>query len=560
MPPFKKPTLVTLRRQNPSQAWGFRLGGGAEIGQPFQIQKVTSDSLAYLGGLSEGDELVRIGNISLRGLTHDEVQQIILRCTHCIDLFILRDDGRDVEPRIERNTEIISERSDVPYMERPAHFPPVPFKPPIYSHQHQQQQHQQQQQQQLQQQQQPNQIMSRDNQNVIRSTQVQMQMMVPPTMQNGNQAIHSPQSFNSRSPDSSIGQFKPIQSPEPNNNNTIFRSDEQQQQQQLLRPEATQPGQPRKDVRVFGLNPRSPSKSPNRLQLNHSISLTTPSSPAFPQQTQQQQQQPMQQQSRQVTQSTPSTPTIGSNFDFNDSNNNPIRVDPNKKIFGLPNTNRIMVKSIVPIGNHGIQPVNNEKKYFGVNHRQRFNSISSDRDWKDPLPIVNIPNVDQLLPSQTRQMQTYINQTPPTIKNLRPSLSGIERRKIRPVWPPPVPNVHKGAYVEGRDSPHNQEYAWPPSRAQSVDRDFGYGDRPNSPFVNYGRVRSSTRIWPPPSNSTPAGRSGFIPDENDDINYAYNPSRESSPAPGWISSHVPITYRTPPGTQYIAQTELIKDF
>lgn len=74
-------------------------------------------------------------------------------------------------------------------MERPAHFPPVPFKPPIYSHQHQQQQHQQQQQQQLQQQQQPNQIMSRDNQNVIRSTQVQMQMMVPPTMQNGNQGM-----------------------------------------------------------------------------------------------------------------------------------------------------------------------------------------------------------------------------------------------------------------------------------------------------------------------------------------------------------------------------------
>lgn len=40
MPPFRKPTLVTLRRQNPSQAWGFRLGGGAELGQSFQIQKV----------------------------------------------------------------------------------------------------------------------------------------------------------------------------------------------------------------------------------------------------------------------------------------------------------------------------------------------------------------------------------------------------------------------------------------------------------------------------------------------------------------------------------------
>lgn len=41
MPPFRKPNLVTLRRQQPNQAWGFRLGGGAEIGQPFQIQKVS---------------------------------------------------------------------------------------------------------------------------------------------------------------------------------------------------------------------------------------------------------------------------------------------------------------------------------------------------------------------------------------------------------------------------------------------------------------------------------------------------------------------------------------
>lgn len=208
-------------------------------------------------------------------------------------------------------------------------------------------------------------------------------------------------------------------------------------------------------MRVFGINPRSPSKSPSRMLLNHSMSVTTPSSnysslsPAFPQQ----QQQPQQQLMQQVTQSTPSTPTIDRNFNFNDTNNNPIRVDSNKKIFGLSNTNHTVVKSIEPIGNHGVQPVNNEKKYFGVNQRQRLNSISSDRDWKDPLPIVNIPNVDQLLPSQTRQMQSYINQTPPTIKNLRPSLSGIERRKIRPVWPPPLPNVHKGAYVEGRGKP-----------------------------------------------------------------------------------------------------------
>ena len=69
-------------------------------------------------------------------------------------------------------------------MERPPHFPPIPFKPPIYSHYQQQQQ--QQQQPQLQQQQ-PNQIMSGNYQVGIQPTQVQMQMMVPPPMLNGNQ-------------------------------------------------------------------------------------------------------------------------------------------------------------------------------------------------------------------------------------------------------------------------------------------------------------------------------------------------------------------------------------
>lgn len=47
MPPFRKPNLVTLRRQQPNQAWGFRLGGGAEIGQPFQIQKVCTAGFVF---------------------------------------------------------------------------------------------------------------------------------------------------------------------------------------------------------------------------------------------------------------------------------------------------------------------------------------------------------------------------------------------------------------------------------------------------------------------------------------------------------------------------------
>lgn len=270
-----------------------------------------------------------------------------------------------------------------------------------------------------------------------------------------------------------------------------------------------------------------------------------------------------------VAQSTPTTPTVPKGLDFGmdnnqqqfDTNNNPIVAhDAKGRIVYGANRPSTLTKTIEPTGNHGIQPVQNDKKYFGINVRQRMNSISSDRDWKEQLPIVNMPNVTQLLPSQTRQMQTYINQEPPTLKNLRPSLAGMERRKIRPVWPPPLPRVNKGTYIEGRD-PNSREYNWPPPgpggrRAQSVERDFGYGEpggESSLPFQNVGRVRTRTRVWPPPSNATPAGKSGFIPDgSEDDENYAYNvrASREQSPAPGWISSHVPTTYRPPPGTQY----------
>lgn len=100
-------------------------------------------------------------------------------------------------------------------------------------------------------------------------------------------------------------------------------------------------------------------------------------------------------------------------------------------------------------------------------------------------------------------------------------------------------------------------FNWPP-RASSVDRDFGYGvQRAGSPGPERmmraaspaaSRVSSSTRQWPPPSNATPAGRSGYMPDEDDEENYAYNMSsrrstRESTPV---IGSHIPRTYRSPP--------------
>lgn len=202
------------------------------------------------------------------------------------------------------------------------------------------------------------------------------------------------------------------------------------------------PGSPVRDPRVFGMS--RGSKSPNRQFSRENSNNNSPIPPALPQST------PM---VNSISQSTPTTPAANKNFAFfdNDLNNNPMNGSGNQKVFGLPT--RGGSKIIPPLGNHRVQPVNNEqRRVFGMNARQRFNSFSCDSDWKSPLPIVNIPNTDQLLPSQTKQMQTYINQTPPTEKNLRPSLIGLERRRIRPVWPPPhLGRLHKvGFAVEGR--------------------------------------------------------------------------------------------------------------
>lgn len=521
MPPFRKPNLVTLRRQLPNQAWGFRLGGGAEIGQPFQIQKVTPGSLAFLGGLSEGDELVRIGNISLRGLTHDEVQQIVLRCSHCIDLFVFRNDGGDVTPRFElvSRPELFSRHEQFPRFQSAPASPTVKSQPPVFGN-----------------------SMPHPDINQIPTTQAL-----------GSPGVDMRQDFN-RSPRPFDANVSPVfgQAVSPTQAGYV------QQQPQLAMPMVdTKPGSPVRDPRVFGMS--RGSKSPNRPNVSLSRENSNPNSPIPPALPMTQSSMPMVNNAN--SQSIPTTPAATKNFAFfdnNDLNNNPMN-GGDKKIFGLPS--RGGSKMISPLGNHGVQPVNNEqRRVFGMNPRQRYNSFSCDHDWKTALPIVNIPNTDQLLPSQTKQMQTYINQTPPTEKNLRPSLIGLERRRIRPVWPPPHPGrLHKvGFQVEGRDSPSSKMMNWPP-RAQSVDRDFSYGEgvrgqtpeRCMSPFSS-SRVQVATKIWPPPSNATPAGASGFIGDEGD--NYAYNPAGQV--LPGVVSSHIPPTYRPPPGALHL----MVNDF
>jgi hypothetical protein len=83
-----------------------------------------------------------------------------------------------------------------------------------------------------------------------------------------------------------------------------------------------------------------------------------------------------------------------------------------------------------------------DRRVFGSQNRPPLQAMGGSLDdWKAPLPAMkSAPKTDQLLPSQTKQQQTYINQLPPSERVVRPSLTGNVRRRIRPVWPPPDHN------------------------------------------------------------------------------------------------------------------------
>ncbi len=54
------------------------------------IIKVSPGGIAFNGGLRERDQIVQVGNINVLGLTHSEVQEIILKCGNELDLVVSR--------------------------------------------------------------------------------------------------------------------------------------------------------------------------------------------------------------------------------------------------------------------------------------------------------------------------------------------------------------------------------------------------------------------------------------------------------------------------------------
>ncbi|XP_054167923.1 uncharacterized protein LOC128965294 isoform X2 [Oppia nitens] len=502
----RKSTLITLRRSNQSQPWGFRLAGGVNQGQPFMVQKVIPDSIAHKCGLQEEDLLVRIGNITLKRLTHEEVQEIIIRCISTIDLFIIR----TKEPEeLENENPILLKQTEVKHI--------------VYTNTG------------------PNVITSgtkcltdkmlnqlKDDNHYKTNYMVYNNPSSPPMqpfyvtereMFECREYSSSPSQ--SKSP-SSGHPYSPVMSP------TIISYYKPEEQQW-----STGFNQPR-DTRVFatGYRPQSKNRSPNSSNVINGELKPTQTSSATPSPTHE---------AKIIAHPPPvSPPPVHDMRQMNiitvqqNKNQKSIIKTQGKQFFGRPNQRSEFNKPET----HRSQSTEDsrevkDKRVFANNTVPRLQRLGSWDEskphWKTPLPkmVTGKPEeaVNQLLPSQARKQQTYIVQTPPTEKNWRPPPTGSSSRKIRPVWPPLDHNqqyVSKTGFdTSGRESPV-MRYEWragsvdngidnrmrqstpPPGRLQQTwNPRSGSVTPPPLPYLPSRRVRGTA--WPPPSNATPAG-------------------------------------------------------
>lgn len=81
---------IHLRRLDTSQAWGFRMKGGAQEGKPLFIEGVARNGRAAQSGLHAGDVIVMIGNTNCQHFSHDQAKAEMLRCGNELDLTVIK--------------------------------------------------------------------------------------------------------------------------------------------------------------------------------------------------------------------------------------------------------------------------------------------------------------------------------------------------------------------------------------------------------------------------------------------------------------------------------------
>jgi len=80
---------VTLTRGG-NEAWGFRLAGGKDYGQPLTISQVHDGSLAAILGLNTNDLVVDIADEETHDMTHDQAEQAIQKAGNKFQMVIER--------------------------------------------------------------------------------------------------------------------------------------------------------------------------------------------------------------------------------------------------------------------------------------------------------------------------------------------------------------------------------------------------------------------------------------------------------------------------------------
>ncbi|VEL30431.1 unnamed protein product, partial [Protopolystoma xenopodis] len=86
------PIHIQLCRPDASLAWGFRLQGGRDFGQPVVISAVNPDGLADQHGLCPGDRVLAIGGDATYAFTHQQAQQAVIRCGNELTFEVVRGD------------------------------------------------------------------------------------------------------------------------------------------------------------------------------------------------------------------------------------------------------------------------------------------------------------------------------------------------------------------------------------------------------------------------------------------------------------------------------------
>lgn len=82
---------VTLQRADSREAWGFRLAGGRDLGQPLSLSQVSKNSLAEKVGLTANDLLVSIAGQEVFNLTHEQAERAIHEAGDSFQMIIERE-------------------------------------------------------------------------------------------------------------------------------------------------------------------------------------------------------------------------------------------------------------------------------------------------------------------------------------------------------------------------------------------------------------------------------------------------------------------------------------